>query len=234
MTADQILLANAVRTAFILVLAGLIVRRRVHLCWSLAAYVTAMLVGNALVSFWPDRFYVWWFYILKESIYNVLRLCVAAELAFRVFRGFPGALARARLVLAPLLAIVTLSILKLSWSKAMVSDYTTTELRVQTGGIWLLTATSLLIAWFNLPIHRLHRAVLIGLTSYQLIFASLVNVLRSFGYEEYRRVVSSVDGAALLLLLSWWAWTAWRPDAGYVFLRRPARVLTSAPEPSRA
>lgn len=60
----QVPLAHAVKLALVAVLAGLFLRDRARLCWSFVAYAAAILVGNTLVSFWPERFYkkwpLWW------------------------------------------------------------------------------------------------------------------------------------------------------------------------------
>lgn len=215
MNTHGLLVANLVRTAVLLIIVGLLIRKRASLCWSFLAYLVAILVGNSLVSFWPERFYTQSFYILKICVYNILKLCVAAELTYRVFRSFPGALARARLVLAPIMALVALVIISVPAGTDYLDVVTRYNPQVQTGVIWLLSATAVLTVWFNLPMHFLHRAVLIGFSSYLIVFATLDNILRSFGYDRMLGVVNLVDGYAYLALVSFWAITAWRSEESF-------------------
>lgn len=225
MTAHEILIANLVRTAVLLIFVGLLVRRRSHLCWSFTAYMAAVLAGNSMVSFWPERFYTRWFYILKESVYNVLMLCIAAELAYRVFRAFPGALARARRVLAPLLAVITVGIISVPTGTDFIDIVTRYHPQIQTGVIWLLSATAVLTVWYNIPLHFVHRALLLGLSSYLIIFATLGNILRSFGFERLRGMIGTVDSYAYLALVAWLAYTAWRSEKAFELAPMRSPVL---------
>jgi len=227
---DELLIANGVRSAIILALVGLFVRRRATLCWSFVAYLSATLVCNSLISFWPDRFFMLWFYLLKESLYDILKLAIAAELALRIFRAFPGAAARARLLLAPLVAALV-GILLL---KAIQADPGIAVLRHhpmgQTATIWLLTAMSLLAVWFHVPVHPFHRALLLGFTSYLIVFVSLLNVLRTQNWDEMRATVSAWDTRAYLALVFFFAWSAWRR---YDPVSVPASAAIPLPEAAR-
>ena len=215
MTEYQLLIANLVKAAVFLILLGLVVRRRANLCWSFTVYLGAILLGNSLVSFWPERFFTRSFFILKESIYTVIMLCVAAELAYRVFRTFPGALARARLVLAPLLAAITIGVISVPRATDFLDIVTRYNPQIQTGVIWLLSATAVLTVWYNLPLNRLHRALLLGFSSYLIVFVTAANLLRSFGYDRLRTFASVMDTYAFLALVSWWAFTAWRSEQAF-------------------
>lgn len=227
MSPHQLLIANLVRTAVILILVGLLVRRRAHLCWSFVAYLVTILIGNSMVSFWPERFYKAWFYILKESVYNIMMLCVAAELTYRVFRAFPGAVARARMVLAPSLAIVAIGIISVPIGSDYVDIVTRYHPQIQTGVIWLFSATAVLAVWYNIPLHGLHRALLLGFTSNLIIFATLGNILRSFGFMRLREAINFVDVYAYLVLVAWWAFTAWKSEESLE--RAPMRTPVLAP-----
>jgi hypothetical protein len=225
----QLLVANLVRTAVLLILVGLFVRKRAHLCWSFTLYLATILVGNSMVAFWPERFYARWFYILKESVYNVLMLCVAAEMAYRVFRAFPGALARARLVLAPLLALITVGVISVPKGIDYIDIVTRYHPQLQTGIIWLLSATAVLSVWYNLPLARIHRVLLLGMSSHLIVFATLANVARSFGYERTRVFLSAIDTYAYLVLVTWWAYTAWRSEEALEVTPMRAPELAAKP-----
>ncbi len=230
MSAHELLLANLVRTAVFLIVVGLVVRRRAGLCWSFLAYLVTILIGNSLGSFWPERFFTPSFHILKSSVYNVLKLCVAAELTYRVFHSFPGALARARMVLAPLMAIVAVGIISVPAGYDYVDIVTRYNPQIQTGVIWLLSATAVLTVWYNIPLHFFHRAVLLGFSSYLIVFATLHNILRSFGYMRLWDLINYVDTYAYLSLVTWWAFTAWRTEQAFAIA--PVRTPVLAPKPA--
>lgn len=229
MSAHQMLVANLVRTALVLILVGLLYRRRSHLCWSFSVYLLAILTGNSLMSFWPDRFYTRSFYIMKETVYNILLLCVAAELSYRVFRSFPGALAGARRVLAPLIAIVTVGIISVPVGADFLDIVTRYHPQIQTGIVWLLSATAVLTVWYNMPLNFVHRALLLGFSSYLIVFATLANILRSFGFERLREQMGLVEGYAYLALLTWWAITAWRSERAFELVPMRTPLLAAKP-----
>lgn len=230
MSAHQLLLANLVRTAVLLTLVGLLVRRRSHLCWTFMVYLAAILAGNTLVSFWPERFYNQSFYIMKASVYDVLKLCIATELAYRVFRAFPGALLRARAVLAPIMAIITLGVISVPAGTDFFDMVNRYQPQIQTGMIWLLSATAVLTVWYNLPLNRLHRNLLLGFSSYLIVFVTTANILRSFGFARLRETINLVDAYAYLVLVSWWAFTAWRSDEAFEIA--PVRTPALVPKPA--
>jgi hypothetical protein len=211
MTAAELLLAHVLKLALLSVLVGLFVRRRAHLCWSFVAYLGWALVSNSLITFWPDQFYRQWFYIQMQGVQDVLKLLIAAELTYRTFRAFPGAAARVRLFLAPLFLVPVLFLSKVpagaSWDE-MLRLY---QPQVLTGVIWVMAAITLFIAWYRVPVHPMNRAILIGFAAYLLIFTTLLNVLRDFGFENLMRFIGMADGYAYLLLLTGWAYAAWVP-----------------------
>ncbi len=92
------------------ILAGLVARRRAASCWSFVAYLAAVAVSDLLIAVWPERFFRKDFWILKESVHNLLKLAVALELMVRIFQPFPSAYAVARrgvvLVIAGLGALI--------------------------------------------------------------------------------------------------------------------------------
>src|SRR2546426_1070169 len=61
--------------------------------------------------------------------------------------------------------------------------------QLQTAVIWIITAITLLIAWYRVPVHAVHRAILIGFAAYLLIFTTLLNVLRDFGFDNLRNFI---------------------------------------------
>ena len=136
MSEIQVALAHANRLALLALLVGLVARGRVRLCWSFAAYALAILLGNSLVTFWPDRFYTPEFWVLKQGVYDILKMAVALELAWRAFAVFPGALRTGRLALLALLVVSTVALAALTPSSTY-ADLWNWEPGTVTAAIWL-------------------------------------------------------------------------------------------------
>ncbi len=211
MSAAEILVLHGMKLVMLAVLVGLFVRRRAHLCWSFVAYLIVALVCNSLQTFWPDRFYRAWFYLLTVGLLDSLKLAIAGELTYRTFRAFPGAAARVRVLLLPVFLVPALFVSKVPPAATFEDLVRLYQPQVLTGVIWIMTAITLLIAWYRVPVHAMHRAILIGFASYLLIFTTLLNVLRDFGYENLRSFINVADGYAYMLLLAWWTYAAWVP-----------------------
>jgi hypothetical protein len=211
MSGAEILLAHVIKLGMLVILVGMFVRRRAHLCWSFVAYLLVGLVLNSLMSFWPEHFYRQWFYLLTVGLLDAMKLAVAAELTYRTFRAFPGAAARVRVLLAPVFMVPVLFVSKVPAGATYEDLVKLYQPQVLTGVIWIMTAITLLIAWYRVPIHAMHRAILIGFASYLLIFTTLLNVLRDYGFDNLRSFIGMADGYAYVLLLAGWAYAAWVP-----------------------
>jgi hypothetical protein len=216
----QVALSHAVKLALIAVLAGLVVRGRARLCWSFAAYLFAILVGNSAASLWPDRFYTGSFWVLKQGVYDALKMAVALELAWRVFESFPGAMRTVKVVMLALLAVSTLSLAALTPPSSYMTLWDW-QPGVATAALWLLTATALLVVWYQVPLHDLQRAIMLGLAPYLLVFVTLLDLLRRQGWRAAPQIGIG-DTVAYLFLLAFWAWAAWRRD------RSPALVESAS------
>ncbi len=219
MSGTDLLVNHAMKLVLIAILVGLFARRRAHLCWSFVAYLVTTLVCNSLMSFWPEQFYRFWFYSLMQDLLQAMKLAVAAELTYRTFRAFPGAAARVRVLLAPVFFVPVLFASKVPPGASYQDIIQIYQPQLQTAVIWIITAITLLIAWYRVPVHAVHRAILIGFAAYLLIFTTLLNVLRDFGFENLRNFIGVADGYAYILLLGWWAYAAWVPA------RRPVLSL---------
>ena len=210
MSGLQLAFAHATKIALLALLVGIVVRGRIRLCWSFAVYVLAVLVGNTLVTVWPGRFYTPGFWVLKQGVYDLLKMAIALELARRALGAFPGALRTARKVL---LAVLVLSTLLLGVLTPRSSYETLWEWQpsVATSAIWLLTATALLVVWYQIPIDDWPRAIMLGLAPYLLVFVTLMGLLKRQGWE-YRSELGILDSIAYGGLILFWAWAAWRPE----------------------
>ena len=212
MSGNPLLIAHAVKLATFLALMGILARRRYRTSFLFPTYLLAILTGNALVSFWPATFFTQWFWILKQAVYDILKLGIALELAFRIFRAFPGTHRRALMACSTVLGITTFAIINsgmVGVSTPVMHDYYP---RVSAGTIWLMTAIVALVAWYRLPVERFHRAILLGFSSYLLVFTTLLNLLREWGFQTMFRFFDSWSNVAYLAVMLWWAWAAVRPD----------------------
>lgn len=219
MTELQVALAHAVKLALVAVLAGLFVRGRGRLCWSFVVYAVAILVGNSLTSLWPERFLNPSFWILKQGVYDALKMAVALELAGRAFGAFPGAMRTARLALLALLAVSTLVLGALTPPSSYLTLWEW-QPGVATAALWLLTATALLVVFYQVPVHDWQRAIMLGLAVYLLVFVTLIGEIQRRGWGV-RAQLGTLDVAAYLALAAFWAWAAWRRDPATPAEARP-------------
>jgi hypothetical protein len=207
----QSTVALLVRVFLLVLLAGMLWRGQVRHCWAFAAYVVAALLGNTLVSLWPERFLNEVFWMVKQVVYDVLKVAIALELAWRSFRAFPGARRTAQRVLLALLVASTLSI---AWLSSPPSFETVWEWQppVSTAALWLLTATALMVVWYQVPVHGWQRAIMLGLAPYLLVFVSLLGLLELRGWVVAGDFVDMTETLAYLVLVTFWAWAAWRRE----------------------
>jgi hypothetical protein len=218
MTSWQVLVAHAVKVLVLLTLAGIVARHRARLCWSFVAYLSTIIVSNTLITLWPETFFVPSFYLLKQALYDCLRLAIAIELAYRTFQAFPGAQSVARRVVFASLMITSLALIGVpsglsggspSLYEAALKEW---EPRVMTGTIWLMNGVALLVIWYRVPIDAFRKAILLGFVPYLLIFTTLLRLLQIYDWDVMP-IIQSGEPAAFLLLMGWWAWAAWQPAA---------------------
>ena len=209
MTPLQLVLMHGIKVCLLAVLLGLIVTRRYRLCWSFVAYLGAQLVATALWSFWPATFYNQRFWVTHELTVNILILATGVEIAFRVFRSFPGA--------RPLLFLCALVVATVTGTSliGLPRDPSFAALlqwhpRILTGAIWMMTVTAAVAAWYRLPLNALHRGILLGIAPYLFVFTTLLGTLARLGCD-LRREASAVDVFAYLCVALWWTYVAWRP-----------------------
>jgi hypothetical protein len=217
-------IAHAVKLALVALLAGLLWRRRARLCWSFAAYALAILVGNSLASFWPAQFYTPSFWVLKQGVYDALKMAIALELAGRAFIAFPGAMRVARRVFLAVLALSTFVLTALTPPSSYLTLWEW-QPGIATAALWLLTATALLVVWYQVPVHEWQRAIMLGFAPYLLVFVTVLDLLRRHGWAALHAGTGLLDSAAYLALVTFWAWAAWRRDPA---LEAPAPAASPA------
>jgi hypothetical protein len=210
MTGNQLLLAWAVNAALVAMLAGLFAKRRLQQCLSFGVYAGVVVGCELLVILFSDRFYTVQFWMAKQALYDVLKVAVALELAYRVVRAFPGATRTVRVWVLALLVTSTAVITSGPWAggHSTVAEW---QPRVVFGVVSLFTLTALVVLWYNLPVRSWHRALLMGFSAYLLVWTVVLNVLRTQGWQVVSWL-SLLDGVAYLALTIWWAFMAWAPE----------------------
>ncbi len=205
--------AHFVKVLLLAALWGVLARRLYRVSFAFPTYLVAVLSLNGLMTIWPDRFWTRSFFLSSEAAWDAAELALALELSYRAFRAFPRARAVARVVIFAVLAATTLAIADASapgpgsgpmFQRVMLQWHP----RLIVGLVWLLAGTSVLVLWYRLPIHPFQRVVLLGLGSYRLVVASLLNVMSAHGWGV-RMHVNLVDGLAYAVVATYWAYSAW-------------------------
>ena len=221
-----LLIAQTVKVALIALLLGMMLRGKLAQCWSFTFYVAAILLGNGLVTLSPDRFYTPEFWMLKQGVYDILKMATAIELAWRALSAFPGAWRTARVLLA---AILVASTLVLAWltPQSTYDTVWTWQPSIATSAIWLLTAVALLVWHYQVPITEWQRAIALGFTPYLLVFVTLLNILKRRGWDGLNQY-NLLEPLAYLGLVLFWTHAAWRRE-------QPAALPEPAePEPAES
>jgi len=206
-----------------LALAGLARYQRLHLCSAFPAYLAAVALGDLLAMAWPGVFFTWSFYVGREILYAALKLAVVLQLTAVCFAAFPGARATARRVL--LLVLVALVVAALLPTGATGPEGLTYALqpRLANGTAIAFLALWAVVLWYRIPVHHLHLAILKGFVPYLMIFTFGMRLPLDIG-PAFANAVAGLSGLPYVLLLSYWAWAAWRheelPDAPEALVRR--------------
>ena len=70
---------------------------------------------------------------------------------------------------------------------------------VATAALWLLTATALLVVWYQVPVHDWQRAIMLGLAPYLLVFVTLLEPAPAPRLGRGARRSGSLDTTAYLV-----------------------------------
>ncbi|HVR70927.1 MAG TPA: hypothetical protein VMT87_08785 [Vicinamibacteria bacterium] len=193
-------------------LIGLFVKHRWRLWYTFALLLLIVSVHDSLVALWPAQFHRNQVWRAKETVLILVRLAMVVELAIRVFRGFPGALAAARRLLLVICASTFLAVLALPVRRGGHEGFVGEIMpRVLNGTIWLFAALAVLILWYRLPVHWFQKAILLSYVPYLLVFTVAMNMLGDLGWQR-AAWADTLSVVAYLLLLLYWTYTAWRRD----------------------
>jgi hypothetical protein len=213
----------------LVVLAGLVWRRRTRAVRLLPLYLTVTAIAHLLRVVSPDAARSWDYWALKELLLRLLTAGVVVEIAIRVFAHLPEArrLAWGALVLVGIGTLLAVwrapglagGPVAGSWRSVVVLEVLP---RLAVGSILLCAATLGAMALYRVPIDALHRVVLIGLALFLLVYAGPMGSadIHTIG----RFVVYYVTPPAYLVMLVVWAVVAWKresePDVLPAVLRR--------------
>lgn len=229
MTPLQWLVAQAAHLAIGVAIAGLFARGHARYCRAFVAYLVSVLVSGLLATLWPERFFVYSFWILAHLVFDVLKVATVLELGYWVFLGFPGAAQSARGALFVLLA-GTLAAVVLLPHEITGPDATGFWLlgalrpRLETAIVFMFTALAALITWYRIPVHPVHLGIVIGLVPYLTVFTTVIRFLSVYGIDGR---LTTLEPIAYLLACAWWARVAWRPapsPSPVIALLQPWRV----------
>jgi hypothetical protein len=211
------------------VLCGIHRRRLYRIARWLAPYLAVVMLGELLVLLWTDRFYVWEFWLAKETLYGALKLALAVELGGLIFTAFPGAAATARRASLLVLGGICVTLLAAPSTGVKLQDLALElQPRLANGTAFLLLVVWLLALWYHVPTHPFHRAILAGLSSYLLVFTVLLRFLDSRGWEV-QYLTNYADALGYLVMLGYWNWVVWRREPA----EEPRAELLRALQPWR-
>lgn len=207
----------AIAPVQVLVIVGLVARRRLRRVWLWPAYLLASSVVRVLQLGWGGAFRTWQAWVSMELPLKLMAVGVVVEITVRVFARLPGAAPWARRALA-LVALATAASLwtapgvgdgdaSSSWLYVMVVEILP---RLAFGAAALCVATLVVMAAYGVPLDDLHGAVLFGLALYLLLYAGPLGSADT--HEPARFVVYYVTPVAYLGILVLWAYAAWRRE----------------------
>jgi hypothetical protein len=208
---SRLLIGHAVKVVLVAALVGLYARGRSGRCHAMVAYLWAALLSNSLTTFWPDIFFNYAFWVRRQALFDVLKLLIGVEIALRAFRVFPGARATWERLLAASVVIATTFGFWFLPRDAPYGVLFAHQPQVIAGSVWLFTVTSLVIVHYRIPIDPWHRAILLAFVPYMLVFTTALATINTLGVALHP-AMSFLDSAAYLVLVAYWAQTAWRRE----------------------
>lgn len=185
------------------VLAGLVIRRRLHYAYLLPLYLLAVLVIDVAVALVPAVL-TWRFWLLKEALHAALLLGLGVEVSVRMMARLRGPTA-AMVFLGLVLAAATGSVLRSAPQQYVLFEVVPRVL-AGTAGLYV---GAFLVQWlFAVPVDRLHQAILLGLSPYMLMYAITWGRVGSAADVAVADIVNPLMFVVALLVLLQAAWQA--------------------------
>lgn len=190
-------------------LIGLVVRHKLRACLLFPVYLLTAAAGHLLVASLPHLFWTWGFMALTDGVQVALRLGIAFEIAFKLFRA-PLLVGRQRIRAAFALVTVGLlgAMLLYPWHHMDAFEVTLAFGRVSYGVAVLFMVFLLVAFYYAVPIDPLHRAIAAGFafTSAVLAFGHVFSLNDGWG----RHFVTVL---AYPVVMAAWAYSAWRRES---------------------
>jgi len=179
-------------------------------CVCFSVYVAVVVLANVLIQLFPD-YYTPEAYMVKQGIYDSLLFGMSLELSIRTFSAFVGIGKRVRLALAVAVAVSTVAIFLATPASKDYESFIRFQPGILTAGIWCLSFVGLLIVWYQIPVPRFTRAILLGFVPYLLVFTVYTDLITRLGWGAIRHL-NVLNAAAFDAVAAYWAYTAWRED----------------------
>jgi hypothetical protein len=172
-------------------------------CRSFPVYLAAVSFPGLAFALFPSTF-TWDTWLAKETVQVGIKFAMATELAFLIFAGLPRARKAAEVVLALILA-ATLGLALSAGPHADAYDLAKGLLPLVNDGTAIAYCGILLLAaWYRVPMHPLHRAILRGLAPYLLAFSFTLHALERWGWDVHGDVASYLNVVCYVVLLGYW------------------------------
>lgn len=218
MTPEQAAVADLAALLVAAVLVGAAASGRLWLCRSFGFYLVYTLATNRLVSWWPEHFFTWRFWTMKETLQAVLVVAVAVELARAAFAPFPRA---RRLAVVGVLSVATLAWLGAGAAAAVAGGGTppaASVARAVLGAVWAMAVVVAVAYRYRLPLSPWHRLLALGFTLYYGLYALLLGALEQFGSPAHR-YAAALDPAAYAATAGLWLSGCWQASWREVWSR---------------
>jgi hypothetical protein len=200
------MIPDLVATLIALALLMLAARRRAAVSVSFTSYLTTCLVVNRLITWWPETFHNYEFWLLKESLYSALKLAVLLELVLCLLEAFPRA---SRMALGAVVVIACAGAAALSTGHRIPDVIAV----AQSGAVWGFAALLGVTLWFRLPLHPLNRAIMTGFALYLGAYGAALGLVRYLSPDALP-YLSALDSAAYAATLGLWLRAAVQPYQG--------------------
>ena len=191
--------------------AGMVSRKLLSRSFAFSAYVAAATTFTTLIFLFPE-YYTPEAYTVKQGIYDSLLFGLSLEVAIRAFGAFRGVANQVRILLAAAVALSTAVIFVMTPNNVGYSDMVRYQPGITTGGIWCLTFVALLVVWYQIPIPRFTKAIILGYVPYLVIFVVYEDLIGRLGWGAIRGL-NLVNGLAYDTVAAYWAYAAWRKDS---------------------
>jgi hypothetical protein len=197
-------ISNGAIAATTLVVLAAVIRFGIwRACRTFPIYLAAVAVPGLVFVLFPSTF-TWNTWLAKETLQVGIKLAMAAELVFLVFAGLPRARRAAEIALAVVLA-ATLGLALRAGPGADAYDLAKRLLPLVNDGTAIAYCGILLLAaWYRVPMHPLHRAILRGLAPYLLAFSFALHALEAWGWDVRGDAASYANNVCYLALLGYW------------------------------